>query len=174
MAEGEGWEEGSATALSSFPAYRCLLFIAPGGEGPEGELGIVEADVACQLPAHERGLAIGLVGTFELHFRHYQPLVVAMELVDLPSVGSTVNQLACLIDDTGQAEFHQVAGVVSRYLLLPFISAHPLRVGRTFNGKIASAASDTYPDRPAPGGADVALHKMVGSPGRIAIPTAHH
>lgn len=134
-------------------------------------MGVVEMAVTGDLRANEVRLLERLRLTGQLHLGHHEPVVVAMKLVHLKDVVTTLDEPAVLVDDTTPAELQQVVSLVKGYLFLKLITRHPTVITLAFDGKIGLIVTDSDAHRSALGG-DISLSDMTDRSGGTLIRAA--
>ena len=122
----------------------CSLGVAPVGERPFGEAGIVKPAVAGDLAACERRQVDLLCGRGQLHLGHGQPVVAAVELVDLKRMAAPLYNPTRLVDGARLAEVEEGVGLVGRDFPLKLIAAQAAIGRRALYGEVTTAAAQAH------------------------------
>ena len=93
----------------------------------------------------------------EFHLCHDKTIIVAMKLIDLESVLTTLDEPTRLVDNAGFAQGEQVFCLVEGDLLLKLITAQAAVETGSLDGQETAVVTETYPDGTPTTTADVAL-----------------
>ena len=134
-----------------------MASVIPRFKGMLAELAVVITAVASDLFSDEMGNFRRVGGIAELDFGYNKAIVFAMKLIDFEGVVATLDEPACLVDDAGFTELHQLLGIVKGNLLLELIAGESVVCTGPFNSNVRARISNSNANSTATLTADIAL-----------------